>query len=39
VTRRPNGRCSLSGLVWPSPDSGLRICRFQTQRASSSDSS
>src|SRR5215469_16590878 len=19
--RRPNGRCSLSGLVWPSPDS------------------
>src|SRR5262249_11055696 len=30
---------SLSGSVWPSPDSGLRICRFQTQRASSSDSS
>src|SRR5262249_18941562 len=21
VMRRPNGRCSLSGLVWPSPDS------------------
>ena len=20
VMRRPNGRCSLSGLVWPSPD-------------------
>src|SRR5262249_56356844 len=30
---RPNGRCSLSGSVWPSPDSGLRICRLQTQRA------
>ena len=21
VVRRPNGRCSLSGLAWPSPDS------------------
>jgi len=39
VMRRPNGRCSLNGLVWPSPDSGLRICRFQTQCAFGSDSS
>ena len=31
VMRRPNGRCSLSGLVWPSPDSGLHISQFQTQ--------
>src|SRR5262249_34234794 len=38
VMRRPNGRCSLSGLVWPSPDptsSHLQIsdaARFQQRQ-------